>query len=196
MKQVIVILALVALATGALAGDPIKQTDPVDYTFDTPSRIQLTGALSEDSPIWHRWRPDDYQAVSVDCMLPMEYEYSVDPAYDFYCFEVSDTEPVEFLVDDAEFDTVVYIYCDPFDPALPTENAVIFDDDDGPGLQSAVQLSDNVTLQPGDQYWLVICSYWEGQYGTYSIQTSDNVALCGGVANEASDWSSIKGLFQ
>lgn len=196
MKQVIIALMLVAFAATAMAGDPIKLSDPVDYTMDTESRIQITGALDENSPTWHRWRPDDYSAVSIDCMLDMPYEYSVDPAYDVHCFEVSDSEPVEFVVDAADFDTVVYIYCDPFDVTLPQDNGVIFDDDDGAGLNSAVQLSDNVTLQPGDQYWLVICSYWEEQYGNYSIQTSDNVALCGSVANETSDWSSIKGLFQ
>lgn len=195
MKQVIAILALVALAATAFAGDPIKDNDLVDYSFDTPSRIQITGTLDDSSPTWHRWRPNDYQAVSVDCQLPMEYEYTNDPRYDVYCFEVADTAPVEFVVDDATFDTVLYIYCDPFDVAQPTVNGVIFDDDDGEGLWSAIQLSDNVTLQPGNEYWLVICAYSATQTGTYSIMTSDNVALCGGVANEASDWSTIKALF-
>jgi hypothetical protein len=54
--------------------------------------------------------------------------------------------------------------------------------------------ANGVTLNPGQDYWFLICSY-SSTVGTYSVSTSDNVALCGSVANEGSTWSNLKGLF-
>src|SRR6056297_3334051 len=195
MKKVTVLILALLIATVAFADDPMKGIDNSEYTIDAPGRLEITGELTESSPTFSRWRPNDYQAVSVDCMLPMEYNYSTEPYYDTYCLNVTDGEAIEVVVTDASFDTVIYLYCDPFDPINAMDNAVIFDDDDGAGLQSAIQLTDNVMLTPGNDYWLVVCAY-SSQTGTFTIQTSDNVELCGGVPVQNSDWSSIKQLFE
>jgi hypothetical protein len=197
MKHVIAIVLMMICAAAALAADDPGKIDVMDGSMDQPSRIQIDGELTENSPVFNRWRPNDYQAVSVDCMLPMEYNYTAQPPYDMYCFNVSTADPVEFEVTEVAsgLDTVVYIYCDPFDPNAAQDNAVIFDDDDGDGLQSYIQASDNVTLVPGNDYWFVICGYNDSDFGTYVVQTSDNVALCGTVANEETTWSNVKGLF-
>lgn len=194
MKHVIVTLLLVALASMAIASDLPKDIDRVDYVMDSPSRIVITGELTLDSPTFHRWRPASYEELGLNCDLVMTSDYSTEPHYDLYCFNVTDSEPVEFVVDNAGFDTVIYIYCDPFNPADATQNAVYMDDDDGEGLYSAIFAANGVTLNPGQDYWFLICSY-SSTVGTYSVMTSDNVALCGSVANEGSTWSNLKGLF-
>lgn len=194
MKHVIVTLLLVALASMAIASDLPKDIDRVDYVMDAPSRIVITGELTANSPTFERWRPASYEELGLNCDLVMTSSYTTQPHYDLYCFNVTDNEPVEFVVDEAGFDTVIYIYCDPFDPADATQNAVYMDDDDGDGLNSAIFAANGVTLNPGQDYWFLICSY-SSTVGTYSVMTSDNVALCGSVANEASTWSSLKSLF-
>jgi hypothetical protein len=194
MKHVIVTLILVALAGLAIASDLPKDIDRVDYVMDSPSRIVITGELTMDSPTFERWRPASYEELGLNCDLVMTSSYTTQPHYDLHCFNVVDSEPVEFVVDDAGFDTVIYIYCDPFNPADATQNAVYMDDDDGEGLNSAILAANGVTLNPGQDYWFLICSY-SSTVGTYSVMTSDNVALCGSVANEGSTWSNLKGLF-
>jgi hypothetical protein len=194
MRQIAIVLLAILVAGAALAADPLK-TDTTDYTLDQPARIQITGELTVNSPTWHRWRPDSYTELSLDCMLNFTYEYTTDPHYDMYCFNVSTSDPVEFVVDDAGFDTVLYIFCDPFDPNNSTTNGVFMDDDDGEGLFSAIMTTDGVTLTPGNDYWLVVCAY-STTYGAYSIQTSDNVALCGSVPADDTNWSSLKALFR
>jgi len=194
MKHVIVTLLLVALAGLAIAADLPKDIDRVDYVMDAPSRIVITGELTLNSPTFERWRPASYEELGLNCDLVMTSSYATQPHYDLYCFNVTDNAPVEFVVDEAGFDTVIYIYCDPFNPDDATQNAVYMDDDDGLGLNSAIFAANGVTLNPGQDYWFLICSY-SSTVGTYSVMTSDNVALCGSVDNEASSWSNLKGLF-
>ena len=195
MKKVIVLLLTLAVAGSVVAADMPKDVDTVDYQMENPSRIVIAGELTDTTPTWHRWRPSSYSELGLNCDLVMTSDYSTEPHFDMYCFNVSDSEPVEFVVTDATFDTVIYIYCDPFDPMDPTVNAVYMDDDDGEGLYSATFAANGVTLTPGLDYWFIICSY-SSTIGTYSVQTSENVALCGGVATESTTWSNLKGLFE
>ena len=193
-KAIVILLTLIIAGIAFAADDPIKDPDTVDYVMDQPSRIVIAGELTAASPTWSRWRPASYTELSLDCQLDFVTNYSTQPHYDQYCFNVTTNEPVEFVVTDAGFDTVIYIYCDPFDALNPTANGVYMDDDDGAGLHSAIFVANGVTLTPGNDYWFIICSY-SSTIGTYSVQTSDNVALCGTVANDASTWTNVKGLF-
>ena len=194
MKKAIVILLALMIATVAFAADLPKDPDTVDYVMDNPSLIVIAGELTDASPTFHRWRPASYEDLGLNCDLVMTSDYTTEPHFDQFCFNVSTSDPVEFVVTDAGFDTVIYIYCDPFDANDATLNGVFMDDDDGGGLNSAIVATDGVTLTPGDDYWFIICSY-SSTVGTYSVSTSDNVGLCGTVANEASTWSNVKGLF-
>ena len=195
MKKVIVVFLALLLTSVAVAADPPKDLDRVDYVMDTPSRMVISGELTDDTPTWHRWRPASYEELSLDCDLVMTSDYSTEPHFDQYCFNVTTDDPVEFVVDEADFDTVIYIYCDPFDPAAATENAVYMDDDDGVGLLSAIFADNGVTLTPGDDYWFIICSY-SSTIGTYSVTTSENVIECDVVGSETSTWSNMKGLYR
>ena len=195
MKIATAIMLIMAFATIAFAVDPPKDIDNMDYIMDAPSRIVIDGELTLNSPTWHRWRGASFNEIGLNCDLLMTYEYATDPHFDMFCFNVTDTNPVEFVVTAGSFDTVIYIYCDPFDPANSTVNAVYADDDDGVGLLSAITAANGVTLNPGADYWFIICSY-STTVGTFSVQTSDNVSLCDPVANETTDFGTLKSYFK
>lgn len=194
MKKVIAIALIMAFAALAVAADLPKDPDTVDYTMDSPTRVVITGELTENSNTWHRWRPSSYDELGLNCDLVFSSDYATEPYMDMHCFTVADSEPVEFVVDAADFDTVIYLYCDPFDPMDPTVNGIYMDDDDGEGLLSAITYDNGVTLMPGYNYYFIICSY-SSTMGTYSVTTSENVDLCG-VALKDKSMSTIKSLFQ
>lgn len=196
MKALLTLFAILLFAGMVQAGDPMK-IDEYDGIADLPGRIEIAGVLDSADPTWHRWRGSDYYQYSLDCMLDMTYEYSSDPHYDVYCIQVSDTQPIEIWTapTDGQFDTVLYLYCDPFDPMNSTENCVTVDDDNGDGLLSYIGAITTITLTPGLNYYVVVCGYSASSLGNYLIQTSDNVGLCPVAADEV-DWSTLKSLFR
>ncbi|RLA16270.1 MAG: hypothetical protein DRQ62_16445 [Gammaproteobacteria bacterium] len=195
MKKAIALGLMMVFASLAISADLPKDVDTVDYSLDAPSRLAIDGELTEASPTWHRWRPASYEELGLNCDLVMSSDYTTEPYFDMYCFNVTDSEPVEFVVDSADFDTVIYLYCDPFDPMAPTENAIYMDDDDGVGLLSAIFADNGVTLTPGNDYWFVICSY-SSTSGAFSVTTSENVSLCGTVGSESIDMGTLKSYFR
>ena len=197
MKKAIVLLLILAVSAGfAIAAD--KPIDNEEYTIQNPGRILITGVLDTSSPLWDRGV--DYSAPPApNCDFPFVDHGSGPAAYDQHCFRVTDTSPVEMEVVDPTtvYDTTLYIFCEGFDAAFPLNEGVFWDDDGGVGLRSAFTLSDNIVLTPGVDYWLVVSVYYHTTtLGDYTIQTGDNVTLCGSVANENTDWSSIKSLFR
>jgi len=196
MKQVIATCLILMVASFAFAAD--KPIDTEEYTIQNPSRVVISGVLDESSPLWDRGV--EYSAPPApNCDFPFA-DHSSDPAaYDQICFRVTDTSPIEMEVVDPTTvsDTTIYIFCEDFDAAYPLDNGVFWDDDGGVGLRSAFTLSDNIVLTPGVDYWLVLSVYYHTTtLGDYTIQTSDNVALCGTVPTEDSSWSNVKGLFR
>lgn len=199
MKITIVSILMLTLVAGLAFAAGDKRPDDVDVTMQMTSRIQITGSFTESSPVWDRGYGYDVPAPE-SCDYPLTAAYYTGQYYDMHCINASNTDPVEIAVDEATTldDTTLHIFCEAFDPAMPLDNCVFFDDDDGPGLFSAITVDDNVVLSPGVNYWLVVSNYGSGDpgdMGDFVINTSDNVVLCGGVANEATDWSSIKALF-
>jgi len=68
-------------------------------------------------------------------------------------------------------DTVLALYCDPFDPANPAMNLVAYNDDidfDGGNLLSAFVFDDNIALGPG-QYWIVVSTFAPGDFGDFQL---------------------------
>ena len=194
LSMVMLLVAAVALA----ASDKLPDTE--DNTIQSPSRIQIAGVITEASPVWDRGY--GFGDPSYDCMFELTPAYYQGQYYDMFCFNVSDQMPVEFeVVLDGTLlhDTTMHIFCDPFDAMMPLVNCLYYDDDGGEGLLSAITAEDGVVLAPGVDYWLVISNYGVGDpddMGAFVINTSDNVALCGTVPLQDTDWSSVKGLFR
>jgi hypothetical protein len=196
MKKIMLTTLVLALIVSAAFAET-KRPDTKDAVMQEGSRIVLTGELTANSPTWTR-AFNNVTPPAPNCDFPLTLS-AAGVYYDAICITVTDQNPGEIIVDAAGTtigDTHMELYCDPFDPNSPLENAVFSDDDDGDGLMSAFTASDNLVLTPGNQYWLVLTTFSAGATGTYTINTSDNVAICGGVANETQSWSQIKGLYR
>jgi len=195
-KAIVLLLGLMVFAGIAVAQD--KPADTMDYRMQNPGRWDITGILDADDPLWDRGV--DYSAPPMPtCDFPF-VDHSSDPAaFEAYCIQAIDDTPieVEFDADLTEVsDTTLYLFCAGFDPELPLEEGVFWDDDDGVGLMSAFTLADNIVLEPGVDYILVASVYYHTTgLGAYTMHLSDNLMACP-VSAENSNWSTLKSLYR
>jgi hypothetical protein len=195
MKKILLMTLVLALVLASVALAEMKRPDTKDAVYNNPALMVITGTLDANSPTWTRGF-NNVDPPDLSCNFPLSLSSS-GVYYDVFCITGTDANPVEIIVDLAGTtvgDTHMELYCDPFDPLDTLANAVFSDDDDGDGLMSAFTLSDGLVLNGGD-YWLVLTTFSAGDSGTFTINTSDNVALCGGVATESQSWSEIKALY-
>lgn len=68
-------------------------------------------------------------------------------------------------------DTVLFLYCNPFNAGTPEANLVAWDDDGGAGFLSAWDGSEGIVLAPNVQYFIVLTTFSEidGGDGTYQL---------------------------
>jgi hypothetical protein len=193
--RIATVICLIGLLAGpAAAGE--KQPDKRDVAPDKAYTLSFSGSLTAVSGTYDRIYTG---AVDASCGAPANDSMNDGMAFDMICIEVSDTQPIELIVDPATTfltDTVLTLYCDPFDPGSPGDNVIAFDDDDGVSTLSAITAADDVRLTPGQEYWLVISTYGAGMYGDFAIQSSDNVFSCGDVPLERTTWGAVKGQFR
>lgn len=195
MMKMLLTLVLVLAAGLAIAAD--EKITEGNYTIQDPSRTEITGELTTNSPTWHRSFGSG--TPSPDCAFPLTLSGNTGQYFDAVCIQVTDENPieVEVTVDGTTInDTTLHLFCDPFDSTDSLANAVYYNDDGGQGLLSAFSLANNVVLTPGNTYWLVLSTFSAGDMGTYRVVTSDNVILCGTVNIDHTDWSAIKELFR
>lgn len=87
--------------------------------------------------------------------------------------EVTEDEVFEAVVSSAGTtvsDTVISLYCDPFDPENPAANLVAYNDDISAGnALSQFTADDGITLNAGDTYWLVVSTFAPGDFGVFQI---------------------------
>jgi hypothetical protein len=146
----------------------------VDRPLAGPS---VVGTLDAGSPTWDRIFTGD---IDLNCNATSSDSGNDGMAYAQIPFEVTNTDPITVEVNAAGTtlaDTVIALYCDPFDSGLPAENLVAYDDDGGTGLFSAFTLADNLTLTPGNTYHLILSTFTVSDFGDYQVDFSDNVVL-------------------
>ncbi len=198
MKFVTVLSLCLMIAAGtALAGLPAeKQIDTQNALPQATSRAALSGTLGQDSDTYNRIYGGD---LSLNCASDVDDSSNDGQFFALFCISVTDSEPIELIVDPALTniaDTVMTIYCDPFDVADPSANVVSYDDDGGDNYLSAFVIGDGITLDPANNYYVVLSTFSAGAVGEFSITTSANVIECGVVANEASSWDSLKANYR
>jgi len=66
-------------------------------------------------------------------------------------------------------DSLLFLYCDPFDPMAPADNLVANDDDGGVGLGSAFTPADGYMIDANTQYYLVVCGFSDTNLGDYTL---------------------------
>ncbi len=157
----------------------------------------VAGSLTTSSGTYDRI----YTSGGVDAQCGAEaFDSANDGMYfDVYCLQVDDNNPIDLILDangTKLADTVLTLYCSPFNPTQPQLNVVAFDDDSGESTLSAITAAQNVRLVEGQEYWLVISSYGANMTGDYVIQKSSNVYDCGVVTNERATWGAIKGMYR
>jgi hypothetical protein len=194
MRFATTLLLVLLMATVAMADEKIPDTD---NALPSPAmRGTLSGSLTADSPTWNRIFGG---SVSLECASQVIDSSSDGQYFEMFCIEVDSADPIEAIVDPALTnigDTVMTLYCDPFDVADPMTNVVSYDDDGGEGLLSAFTVADGITLTPGNSYWLVLSTFSTGAMGDFGIQTSDNVVECGSVALERTTLDALKATYK
>ncbi len=186
----VLLIALMLVAGAAMAGE--KEIDNQNALPNAGSRAVLSGTLDENSGTYDRAYGG---SVSLECASELVDSSSNGQHMEIFCIQVTDAEAIEIIVDPeltTITDTVMTLYCDPFDIADPTLNAVSYDDDGGDGLLSAFIVDDGITLTPGNTYYLVLAGYSSTHMGDFSINTSANVIECGAVATDSGSWDSLK----
>jgi len=197
MKKFLLMTLVLALVLAVSATAEMKRPDTKDATFNNPTLMVINGTLDQNSPIWGRGF-NNVDPPDITCNFPLSPS-STGQFYDVFCITSTDDLPITVIVDanaTTISDTHMELYCDPFDPNNPFDNAVFSDDDDGDGLMSAFTAADNLMLSPGVDYWLVLTTFSPGDAGDFTINTSDNVVYCGGVGTETKSWSEMKGLYR
>lgn len=196
MKRLLLGLALSGVAAGNLAhGSPERATikareragaderNVTALTYRGSDSVTVDGTLDGSSPTFDRRIPDG--AVGNACDAQSADSTSDGVPYAAFQLQVAGSSadppvPFEALVQVAGTtltDSVLYLYCDPFDDQNPDANLVFSDDDDGAGPNgalSAITLSDGVMLTGGASYWLVISTFGSAasEWGDFSIALS------------------------
>ncbi len=137
---------------------------------------ERSGSLGPGSTRWNRIEANN-PSVDLACSLPVADAAADDVAFQAFPIRASALGNLEVeVVADAQTalaDTVLALYCDPFDPLEPTANLVAVDDDDGPELLSRFHSSDGIALAPETTYWLVLTTFDAASYGTYHVRIHD-----------------------
>jgi len=184
-------------ATVGIATAREKTPDVTDAVAKAGLNPPTMGALTASSPTYDRIYSTG--APSTQCSTPTLDSANNGTYYDIYCLQTDDTNPIELILDVAGttiIDAVMTLYCAPFDPMLPDQNVVAYDDDSGVATLSAITMANPVVLVPGQEYFLVISTYGAGMTGNYVIQKSGNVFDCGAVATHTADWGTLKGMYR
>ncbi|MBI1318347.1 MAG: hypothetical protein GC168_05265 [Candidatus Hydrogenedens sp.] len=120
------------------------------------------------SPIWKRVNAS-VNAISLNCNLAATTRQFDVPFAAFTFVAPPTPKLLEVAVSGSISDTVLALYCDPFDPGQPTSNLVAFDDDSGAGQRSAFSASDGIRLKPNDTYHLVVSVFDPEAPGTVEL---------------------------
>lgn len=188
MKKILIgvcVAVFVAPAFAELPIDPSKEYEmrmmgiEEDREFSFPEGVEsdtYSGSLTAASPTWDRIFGS---AVDLTCNAAMSDSSNDGQYYEEIPIQVTATENLEAeVISFTGGDTVIALYCDPFDPANPGLNAIAYDDDDGVGTLSAFVAGDGITLQPGNTYYLVFSTFSGAVVGDFTINfTSATVTV-------------------
>ena len=177
MKQLLIVTCVLSLATAGMA-----QVDEKAIMGDSEPGIRgpvvdsYSGTLYGASPVWNRIFGN---AVDPACNASMSDSSQNGQYYEVIPIQVTAAENLECEVTVfAGADSVIALYCDPFDPLDPLANVVAYDDDDGWTPLSAFLASDNISLSPGNTYYLVVSTFSAGDTGGFTVDfTSATVAV-------------------
>jgi hypothetical protein len=193
-KSVLLISAL--LLTFAFAFAQEKTPDKSEYVIQSRA-ASIPGNLA--GPATYNRLEDDFVHLTCDDgageALAAAYANAV--FYDVYpIHSVAGEVLTATATADPAFDSYLFLYCGPFNPANPFANALAADDDDGPVFDAAFTPGDNITLLPNTTYYLVVTSFANGESGAYTLELGGGV-VSGPAAPlvPVSNWALYLGIF-
>ena len=140
------------------------------------SKYTITGTFDNDSATWDRTKSTP-ATTTPSCSTESEDSYNNNVSYDQFHIKSSVNTILQAIIAETSIpaiDTMMALYCAPFDPQQPGINLVAMDDD-GNGYPNAGLSSRDITLEGGKSYYLVVTNY--SNYvlnGTYSLVLGDN----------------------
>lgn len=181
---------IACIATVVLAAASACPQDGKGTTEGEPEitcNTTLSGELRSNAPRIDRVAAEQ-NTISLSCNLPAEDSAFDQCEYALIPFHSSTGGPFQLKMDPFATtipDTVLYLYCSPFDPAQPEKNLISFNDDFNGSLLSGFGPGLELTLVPDYTYWLVLSTFnalsnpeeGEGEapafLGAYTICLSD-----------------------
>ena len=140
----------------------------------------IVGTLDGASPTWDRVYGCN---VDVNCAAVCSDSSSDGQYYAVFPITTTVTENLEaeiVVANTTLSDTVMTLYCDPFDPNDPFANAVAYDDDGAGYPYSGFYDSDGITLPAGVTYYLVLSTFSAGDVGDFEICLGGHFTVGGG----------------
>lgn len=173
MKAQIAVAVVMCLAISGLVVAEEKEADTVDFSILL--RADSTPGSLDGSATFDRRFGAVYDGT---CNATSSDSSANGVAYQVFAIH----SPVaEALVAEVALgtlsDSLLFLYCDPFDPLAPAANLVANDDDDGAGLGSAFLPADGYMIEADTTYYLVVSAFSTGATGTFTLNLSGNAVL-------------------
>lgn len=166
MWRIVFILTLVVLSFPTRAANAEGEGEGAGAL---PCDVSVTGQITLSSPRFNRVAADAF-SISLSCDLPSFDSGNDGTAYEVIPFYSKTGGAFTAYVDPANTtmqDSVLYLYCHPFDPENPGENLIAYNDDFQGTLLSGFGTNLELTLVPEYTYYLVLSTFnvVEGQAG-------------------------------
>ena len=191
-------LLSVLLASAAVADEKIP--DERESRATLGGTAVINGTLSASSPTYARIVPDSPGTIDTGCNLAVMLSGVGDNVfYGQHCIEVTDSTPIEAIIDELPTtvtDTVLSLYCHPFDRTRGDANVIAYDDDGGVGLHAGFDPALGITLTPGNTYWLILSTFANADMGDYQITLSPNIVVCSATPVEPASWGVVKSIYR
>ena len=165
----LVLIAAIVVATplAGFADVSEKTADTQDYTMPEGSRSDTTAGDIDGTNTFDRVYSVNYDGT---CSATSTDSGNDGVGYEVFAFHSPATENLDALVTLGTLgDSVMFVYCDPFDPLNPAANLLAWDDDGGAGLASAITPADGYSITADTTYYMVISGYSSSHLGTYTL---------------------------
>ena len=185
MKKIVLMFCGLAIITAPavnFATVQEKTADTMEYRMPDTSRSDSTTGTLDGSATYDRVWGVNYDGT---CNASSSDSASNGSSYLSFAIHTTADENLDAVVSASSGgldDTVMFVYCDPFDPANPSANVVAWDDDGGTGYLSAISPADGVAITADTTYYLVIAGYSSSQLGDFTLDLGGTAVF--GVAQQ------------
>lgn len=177
---VLFVALVVAIAFSGFADLSEKTADLQDYSLPAGDRSDTTAGNIDGTNTYDRVYSVTYDGT---CAATSSDSSQDGTSYEVFPFYSPTGENLDAATTLGTLnDTVMFVYCDPFDPANPSANLMAWDDDDGDGYASAITPADGFFITANTTYYMVISGWGPSDLGTYTLDLGGDAVF--GVAQQ------------